>query len=168
MPGNAWEAQAYDKGETPPSALAEPSVASRVLETNVVGVLRVTRAFLPLLVESGRIVNMGSYFGSIAGKTGLGHAAYEASKFALEGVSDNMRRSLTRQHVSLIKPGNIQTDMNAKFGEVPAVVVARDVQHAIASAQPRARYYPGTVQGMPCRLVCWIFEMLPTSITDRM
>lgn len=162
----------YAEGKTPPSILAEPSVASRVLETNVVGVVRVTRAFLPLLLTStngGRIINIGSYFGSVAGKGGLAHAAYEASKFALEGLTDNMRRSLQAQniHVSLIKPGNIQTDMNTLLGEVKADVVAQDIEHAIASPTPRPRYYPGKVKGTPCYLVCFLFEMLPESITDR-
>ena len=159
----------YAEGKTPPNVLADASVASRVLETNVVGVVRVTRAFLPLLTTNGRIVNIGSYFGSVAGKGGLGHAAYEASKFALEGLSDNMRRSLKAQNinVSLIKPGNIQTDMNTRLGEVKADVVAQDIEHAIASPSPRPRYYPGKVKGTPCYLVCFLFEMLPESITDR-
>ena len=163
--------KAYIKEEKPANVLADPSLSLRVMETNVVGVIRTTRAFLPLLTENGRIINIGSYFGSIAGKTGLGHASYEASKFALEGLSDNMRRSLRTDRnikVCLIKPGNIQTDMNSVYGEVPADVVAKDIYHAVASSQPRARYYPGKVQGMSCRLVCFIFEMLPSSITDRM
>jgi NAD(P)-dependent dehydrogenase (short-subunit alcohol dehydrogenase family) len=163
-------------GKEPENVLADPSVASRVLETNVVGVARVTRAFLPLLLTfstsgspGGRIVNIGSYFGSIAGKAGLSHAYYEAAKFALEGLSDNMRRSLAPKSikVSLIKPGNISTDMNSMFGEGGPEVVARDIEHAIASRNPLPRYYPGKVKGLPTRIPCWIFEMLPTSLTDK-
>ena len=161
--------EVYAKDGTPENVLANPTVATRVLQTNVVGVARVSRAFLPLLSEGGRIINIGSYFGSIAGQAGLCHAYYESSKFALEGLSDNMRRSLRKRgiHVSLIKPGNIITDMNS-FGESPASVVAKDAEHAVSSQRPRARYYPGKVKGMPVRLVCWIFEMLPTSVTDAL
>ena len=161
--------EVYAKDGTPENVLADPTVATRVLQTNVVGVARVSRAFLPLLSDGGRIINIGSYFGSIAGQAGLCHAYYESSKFALEGLSDNMRRSLRKKgiHVSLIKPGNIITDMNS-FGESPASVVAMDVEHAVSSQRPRARYYPGKVKGMPVRLVCWIFEMLPTSVTDAL
>jgi NAD(P)-dependent dehydrogenase (short-subunit alcohol dehydrogenase family) len=170
-------------GQPIENKLAEPAVALRVLETNVVGVARVTRAFLPLLPTTtsssseaggggsggGRIVNIGSYFGSIAGKVGLAHAYYEASKFALEGLSDNMRRSLSSQGimVSLIKPGNISTDMNS-IGEVGPEVVARDIEHAIAARHPLPRYYPGKVKGLPTRLPCWMFEMLPTWLTDKL
>ena len=159
--------EVYANGGTPENVLADTSVATRVLQTNVVGVARVTRAFLRLIPSGGRIVNIGSYFGSIAGQAGLCHAYYECSKYALEGFSDNMRRSLRTNgiHVSLVKPGNISTDMNS-FGESPAIVVARDVEHAISSERPKTRYYPGKVKGMPVRLVCTIFEMLPTFVTD--
>ena len=159
--------EVYANGGTPENVLADTSVATRVLQTNVVGVARVTRAFLRLIPSGGRIVNIGSYFGSIAGQAGLCHAYYECSKYALEGLSDNMRRSLRKNgiHVSLVKPGNISTDMNS-FGESPAIVVARDVEHAISSKRPRPRYYPGKVKGMQVRLVCLVFEMLPTFVTD--
>ena len=141
--------EVYANGGTPKNVLADTSVATRVLQTNVVGVARVTRAFLRLIPSGGRIVNIGSYFGSIAGQAGLWHAYYECSKYALEGFSDNMRRSLRKKgiHVSLVKPGNISTDMNS-FGESPAIVVARDVEHAISSKRPKPRYYPGKVKGM--------------------
>ena len=143
--------EVYANGGTPKNVLADTSVATRVLQTNVVGVARVTRAFLRLIPSGGRIVNIGSYFGSIAGQAGLWHAYYECSKYALEGFSDNMRRSLRKKgiHVSLVKPGNISTDMNS-FGESPAIVVARDVEHAISSKRPKPRYYPGKVKGMLC------------------
>eukprot|EP01083_Nonionella_stella_P044650 120189_1 len=129
-------------------------MGSRTLETNVVGVGRVTKACIPLLAKGGRIVNIGSYFGSIAGKVGLDQIYYEASKFALEGMTDNMRRALKKEgmKVALIKPGNISTDMNS-YGEVSARVVSLDIEHAIASSSPKPRYYPGTVKGMPCKVV---------------
>lgn len=158
-----------------PDALCDPAVASRVFETNVVGTMRVTRAFLPLLSDEGRIVLLGSYFGSIAGKVGLRQAAYEASKFAVEGLSDTLRRALLRKNgddkrniqVSNIKPGNISTDMNA-YGESGPQVVAKAVEHAIGARRPKSRYYPGKVQGYPVRLLCWIFEHLPNAITDKL
>ena len=73
------------KGQTPENTLVEASVGSRVFETNVIGVGRVTKACIPFLVKggTGRVVNIGSYFGSIAGALGLGHCYYEASKVIL-------------------------------------------------------------------------------------
>ena len=115
-------------------------------------------------------LNIGSYFGSIAGATGLVHCYYEASKFALEGVSDNMRRSLKKEgiRVALVKPGNIQTGMNPKFGEVSMKVVATDILDAIASSAPKARYYPGKVKGYSTKFVCQLYDLLPASMTDRL
>jgi len=151
------------------NVLVDPSVGSSVFETNVLGVARVTKACLPLLSRGATIVNIGSYFGSIAGLIGLDHCYYESSKFALEGMSDNMRRSLKKEgiRVVLVKPGNISTDMNA-LGEVGAIEVAKDIEHAITSLKPRDRYYPGKVKGYSTRLVCWFYDMLPYWVSDNM
>lgn len=148
--------------------LVDASIGSRTLETNVIGVGRVTKATLPILAKGGTIVNIGSYFGSMAGYTGLDHCYYEASKFAIEGMSDNMRRSLKKEgiRVALVKPGNIATSMNTVHGEVSAKCVAIDIEHAVSSPSPKARYYPGKVGGYPTRFVCWIYDMLPTFISD--
>lgn len=153
-----------------PTELADSAIGSRVFETNVIGVGRVTKACMPLLADNGRILNIGSYFGSIAGQIGLDHCYYETSKFALEGMTANMRRTLKKEGIKvvLIKPGNIATDMNSSHGEVSAKVVAIDIEHAIASSNPSPRYYPGTVMGKSCKVACLIFEYLPTWLADKL
>jgi NAD(P)-dependent dehydrogenase (short-subunit alcohol dehydrogenase family) len=81
----------------------------RQLEVNLIGQVAVTQAFLPLLRRGrGRIVNVGSIGGRVAVPL-LG--AYAASKFALEGVSDVLRRELRPWgiHVAIIEPGTIAT-----------------------------------------------------------
>jgi NAD(P)-dependent dehydrogenase (short-subunit alcohol dehydrogenase family) len=81
----------------------------RQLEVNVVGQIAVTQAFLPLLRQgSGRIVNIGSVSGRIASPL-LG--AYTASKFAMEGLTDTLRRELSPWGVavSIVEPGRIAT-----------------------------------------------------------
>src|SRR5262252_510178 len=85
------------------------------LEVNLVGPLIVTKAFLPLLGsdrtrkgKSGRIVNISSTSGKIAGPfTG----AYSASKFGLEGFSDSLRRELILFGIDviIIRPGAVVT-----------------------------------------------------------
>lgn len=83
----------------------------RQLEVNVVGPVAVTRAFLPLLRKArGRIVNISSNGGYIAAPF-LG--PYAASKFALEALSDSLRRELRPWgiHVAVIEPGSIQSDI---------------------------------------------------------
>mmetsp|Transcript_8283 Transcript_8283/g.18554 ORF Transcript_8283/g.18554 Transcript_8283/m.18554 type:complete len:308 (-) Transcript_8283:118-1041(-) len=163
-------AETLGKGEKLGNTLAEPSIGSRVFETNVVGVGRVTKACIPILAHGGRIVNIGSYYGSIAGKVGLDHCYYEASKFALEGMTANMRRSLEKDGIKvvLIKPGNISTEMNKDYGEGSTKVVAVDIEHAIASSNPKTRYYPGLVMGYSSKFVCILYEYLPTWLSDKL
>jgi NAD(P)-dependent dehydrogenase (short-subunit alcohol dehydrogenase family) len=79
------------------------------LEVNLIGQVAVTQAFLPQLrAARGRIVNVSSIGGKVAVPL-LG--AYAASKFALEGLSDTLRRELRpwRVEVSVIEPGTIAT-----------------------------------------------------------
>jgi NAD(P)-dependent dehydrogenase (short-subunit alcohol dehydrogenase family) len=81
----------------------------RVFEVNVVGVVAVTQAFLPLLKQSkGRIVNISSVSGRLAAPFA---APYAASKFALEAISDCLRRELYPFGIDVIviQPGNVDT-----------------------------------------------------------
>ena len=154
--------------------IVDEEVGMAVMATNVVGVGRTCRAFLPLLRESGagRLVLIGSYFGSIAGALGAGHLYYEASKHAVEGMADNLRRSEAANgagvRVSLVKPANIVTGMNPKpYGEDEPAVVVRAVRHALGPS-PKRRYLAGRVKGWPVGLLCWIFTHMPSWLTDNL
>ncbi len=86
----------------------------RVLEINVIGQIAVTQAFLPLLRPAGgRVVMMSSISGRVAAPM---MGPYAASKFALEALSDALRRELSEwgMEVSIIQPGNIQTPIWSK------------------------------------------------------
>ena len=81
----------------------------RQLDVNVTGVLRTTQAMLPHLRNArGRIVNISSIGGRVAIPL---VGPYAASKFALEGMSDTLRRELRPwgMHVALIEPGAVAT-----------------------------------------------------------
>jgi NAD(P)-dependent dehydrogenase (short-subunit alcohol dehydrogenase family) len=94
------------------------------VEINLIGQLVVTQAFLPLLGadrslkgKPGRIVNMSS----VAGRNGnpfLG--AYAASKHALEGMSESLRRELMLYGIDviIIGPGAVATPIWDKANEV--------------------------------------------------
>lgn len=79
-------------------------------DTNVFGVMAVTRAFLPAMVErrDGRIVNVSSVGGRI---TFPFAGAYSASKYALESMSDALRIELGGFGIGvvLVEPGPIKT-----------------------------------------------------------
>merc|ERR1712216_837428 len=72
---------------------------------NVVGAYRVTNSVMPFLRRScGRIVNVAS----IAGRLGLpSQGAYCASKFAMEGYSESLRREMYEWGITvhIIEPG---------------------------------------------------------------
>jgi NAD(P)-dependent dehydrogenase (short-subunit alcohol dehydrogenase family) len=80
------------------------------LETNFFGALKVIRAALPILREqrAGHIVNVSSAAG-FRGSPGMG--IYNASKFALEGMSEGLRLELKPLgvRVSIVSPGQFRT-----------------------------------------------------------
>jgi short-subunit dehydrogenase len=81
-----------------------------LFEINFCGVVRMTRAFLPLLKrsEEARIVNLSSVYGLIAPP---GQTAYAASKFAVRGFSNALRHELagTSIGVTVVHPGGVAT-----------------------------------------------------------
>jgi len=83
-----------------------------LIDINFWGVVRMTRAFLPLLKASqeARLVNISSLFGLIAPP---GQTAYCASKFAVRGFSESLRHDLagSRVGVTTVHPGGVATSI---------------------------------------------------------
>ncbi len=90
------------------------TLVRRQYDTNVFGLLAVSRTFVTEMIErgEGRIVNVSSIGGRLSMPlTGV----YTSSKFAVEGLSDAMRIELgpLGVKVSLVEPGPINTSFNA-------------------------------------------------------
>jgi NAD(P)-dependent dehydrogenase (short-subunit alcohol dehydrogenase family) len=86
----------------------------RQLEVNLLGQIAVTRALLPAIFRArGRIVNMSSIGGRVANPL---FGPYSASKFALEAVSDALRREVAADGVRVVsvEPGGIATPIWGK------------------------------------------------------
>ena len=82
-----------------------------VLETNVNGLIRITRLFLPHIRDGGHIVNMGS----IAGRQAYEKAAvYVASKFAVRGFTYALREDLLGRpiHITTVDAGLVDTNFS--------------------------------------------------------
>jgi short-subunit dehydrogenase len=98
----------------PLEALAEADLRE-LFDTNLFGLLAVTRAFLPAMRErgQGRVVNVGSIMGRVTMPL-LG--AYNASKHAVAAVTDALRMELAPFGVSvvLVEPGAIRTGFAAR------------------------------------------------------
>ena len=105
----------HDLGGTTRFDLSDPDDWRSVIETNLVGTMRVTRAVLPAMVErnSGDIVNIGSIAGLRLVPT---MAAYTASKAGVHAFSDVLRADLaeTSIRVTEILPGLTKTDLIRK------------------------------------------------------
>lgn len=109
------------------------------LEVNLIGQVAVTQAMLPHLREArGRIANMTSVGGRVATPF---FAPYSASKFALEGVGDSLRRELGDFGiwVASIEPGSVATAIWDKGQQVGEELVA-------SRGEEIERTYPGKLE----------------------
>lgn len=142
-------------------------------ETNVFGLLRVTREVLPLLRSqgSGRIVHIGSLAGQM---TFAGIGLYCSTKYAVEAVTESLRLEVRpfNIQVAVVEPGSIKTPFKANrrkagafvkgrsayqktlqailaFGNHPSILapgpakVARTVARALESRRMAVRYRVG-------------------------
>jgi NAD(P)-dependent dehydrogenase (short-subunit alcohol dehydrogenase family) len=83
----------------------------RQFEVNLFGHIAMTQALLPaLLLSSGTVVNVSSVGGKVVLPT---YGAYAGSKFALEAVSDALRREVSDLGIKVvvIEPGAVKTEM---------------------------------------------------------
>jgi 3-hydroxy acid dehydrogenase/malonic semialdehyde reductase len=84
---------------------------STILETNVAGLVRMTRLCLPHIRDGGHIVNLGS----IAGRQAYPNAAlYVASKFAVRGFTYALREDLLGRpiRITTVDPGLVETEFS--------------------------------------------------------
>src|SRR5215216_943478 len=113
-----------------------------LFEINFWGVVRMTRAFLPLLraSEDARVVNLSSVYGLVAPPE---QAAYAASKFAVRGFSEALRHELQGSNigVSVVHPGGIATSI-AENARVPAGVSEEEIARRLAKYRKLLRLPP--------------------------
>jgi hypothetical protein len=120
----------------------------RQLEVNVLGLMAVTQAFLPLLgagratpVAPGRIVNVSSVSGRV---TYPFMGSYAASKHAVEALSDALRRELLPYGIDVvvIQPGTVTTpmvlgsaDQLRRFSDTDYAGVLQRIERTVAARQ---------------------------------
>ena len=138
----------------------------QLVALNLTATLQLTRALLPQLMAArhGWVINLGSTFGTLGYP---GQVGYCATKFALRGFSQALRRELadTRVRVLHVSPRATRTAMNAPEVEAmnaalgnamdsPAQV-AQAVRHAVERGRPEAQL------GGPERLFVRLNALLP-------
>jgi len=163
----------------------------RQYETNVFGLMNVTRAFLPKMLErrAGRIINVSS----VGGRITLPYfGVYNSTKYAVESLSDAMRYELRPFgiDVAMIEPGVIRTNFEAtavgnlgQFASTPfkvavekyeqmskmadrfasnPIVIAKAIARAVNARRPAARY----VAPFSTNFVILFARMFPTRVWD--
>ena len=115
-------------GNRKPVVEMTPDDLRLVFETNVFGIVRVTRAFLPLLERSASpvIVNVSSGMGSLAVTTDpsrlestLISLAYPASKTAVNMLTSQYAKAFPHMRINAVDPGYTATDFNEHRGTKP-------------------------------------------------
>jgi NAD(P)-dependent dehydrogenase (short-subunit alcohol dehydrogenase family) len=122
----------------------------RLFEVNLFGHIAVTQTLLPALIRSkGRVVNISSVGGRIAMAT---YGPYASAKFALEAVSDSLRREIAPLGVQVvvIEPGAVRTEMAGR-----AIAAARELASIMTPEQ--SQRYGGLVQAITAQ-AAWFTE----------
>lgn len=113
-----------------------------LFEINFLAVVRMTRAFLPLLHKSddARLVNLSSVFGLVSPP---GNVAYAASKFAVRGFSNSLRHELAGSSVgvTVVHPGGVATSI-ADSARVPKSMTSEEIAQRKAIAKKALRLPP--------------------------
>jgi len=144
------------------------------VQVNLYGPVRMTRAFLPLLLESkGRITTIGSISGILASKDLNG---YSMTKHAMEAFTDSLATELAPQGVivNIVEPGNFNSEIGAsatkrtgmetrftdrsKYKQPDEVAAA--VELALFEPTPKRRYMVTPDQGEAERTIRKQIEQL--------
>jgi len=141
-------------------------------ELNVFGLLALTQACLPLLRQRrGRIVNIGSIAGRVA--TPL-IGAYAASKFAVEAMSDTLRREPAPWglQVALVEPGRITTPIWQKSAQAATQLLEQmppeaAIYYGAAIARSEARALRRAQHGTPASEVAKVVHHALTAPQPR-
>lgn len=98
----------------------------QMIDTNLHGMYYLTYGLVPLMKEAdgGHIINIGSILGKT---TNGGKAAYSATKYAMQGMSEALFKELRGNNikVSLVNPGSISTEFFTESGITPNVDMLR-------------------------------------------
>lgn len=121
---------------------ADPDAWRSMLETNVMGVLHVTQAAIPVLRANAPAVVCNVTSSSILAPVAF-YAGYRASKAAVSAIGDSLRTELAPFGVRVVEilPGPVDTDMfRVTAGELPAARFELYREMAEAAAEGRRRH----------------------------
>ena len=122
----------------------------RLYETNVFGLLNVTRGVLPFMrkARSGHVINISSVGGF---RSGAGFGTYCSTKFAVEGLSEALHAELAPLgiKVTVVEPGYFRTDFLDGNSLVESPVVIEDYAATSGEVRKLAKVYNQQQPGNP-------------------
>ena len=131
-----------------------------MFQTNLFGLINLTQAFLPMFRErrSGAIINLSS-IGGLIGSPGWGF--YNASKFAVEGLSQALAGELAPMgvHVMVVEPGPFRTDFLGRSAKEAGRRIS-DYETTVGKTREYAQTQGGKQAGDPQRAVEAIVEAM--------
>ncbi|MEN3613160.1 oxidoreductase [Plantactinospora sp. ZYX-F-223] len=134
------------------------------VETNLFGVVNVTRAALPILRErrSGHFLQFSSIGGRVGGTPGLG--AYQTAKFAVEGFSEVLYNEVKPFgiRVTIIEPGAFRTDWGGS--SMRMAEVGEDYQQTVGRLHALRRDMDGQQAGDPERAARVIADLVGLAV----
>ncbi|CAE6750218.1 oxidoreductase [Paraburkholderia nemoris] len=144
-------------------AIEESSDADvrRMYDTNVFGLLNITRAVLPVMraQRAGHVINMSSIGGY---RAAAGFGAYSSTKFAVEGLTEALRAELKPLgiHATVVEPGYFRTDFLDATSLVVAGNVIADYDETSGEVRRRATHMNHNQPGNPEKLAAAMVELV--------
>lgn len=144
-------------------AVEEASAAEvrNLFETNVMGLLNVTRAVLPQMrsQRAGHVINVSSLGGY---RAAAGFGVYSSTKFAVEGLSEALHDELAPLgiHVTVIEPGYFRTDFLDAASVVESATVIGDYAGTAGKVRSTAKAYNHQQPGDPRKLAQGLLALI--------
>jgi len=130
-------------------------------DTNVFGLLNVTRAVLPQLRKqaSGHIINTSSLFAYLNNVPGFG--LYGSTKYAVEGISEGLATELSPLgiHVTAVAPGLFTTDFVSTDSYQPSTLVLDAYKATVGAIRANMGSFNGNQPGDPVKLAAVIVKL---------
>ncbi|ASL45313.1 putative oxidoreductase [Burkholderia sp. AD24] len=133
----------------------------RMYDTNVFGLLNVTRAVLPVMraQRAGHVINISSIGGY---RAAAGFGVYSSTKFAVEGITEAMHAELKPLgiHATVVEPGYFRTDFLDASSLVVAPHVIDDYDETSGAVRRRATQMNHNQPGDPKKLAAAMLTLV--------
>ncbi|ARP80395.1 short-chain dehydrogenase/reductase [Bordetella genomosp. 8] len=140
---------------------ADDADVRRMYDTNVFGLLNVTRAILPHMRErkAGHVINISSIGGY---RSAAGFGVYCSTKFAVEGLTEALHDELAPLgiHATVVEPGYFRTDFLDATSLVKSPTIIADYAETAGQVRERAVQINHQQPGDPKRLAAAMIKLV--------